>query len=120
MNDIHVLSHNTGGIDQVSARQWIEAALGRAPARTVAGNYIWVLMGGIHQSYDPRDHYCLHGFRQDGHVYKTLHIYSNVESQYFKDGRRKFGVRYGKTLDLLLECENLGYVIFHKFLISNG
>jgi hypothetical protein len=44
MNDIRVLSRNAGGIDQVSARQWIEAALGRAPARTVAGNYIWVLM----------------------------------------------------------------------------
>jgi hypothetical protein len=44
MNDIRVLSRNAGTIDQVSARQWIEAALGRAHARTVAGNYIWVLM----------------------------------------------------------------------------
>ena len=44
MYDIRVLSRSTGGLDQVSARQWIEAALERNPARTVAGNYIWVLM----------------------------------------------------------------------------
>jgi hypothetical protein len=76
--------------------------------------------GGIHESYDGRDHYCLRGFRQNGHAYKTIHIYSNVESRYFKNGGEKFGVRYGKTLDLPLKCENLGYVLFHKFLISNG
>jgi hypothetical protein len=44
MYDIRVLSRSTGGLDQVSARQWIEAALERDPARTVAGNYIWVLL----------------------------------------------------------------------------
>ena len=44
MTDIRVLSRNAGGIDQVLARQWIEAALGRHPARNVAENYIWVLM----------------------------------------------------------------------------
>jgi hypothetical protein len=44
MNDIRVLSRSAGGIDQVVAREWIEAALGRDPARRVAGNYIWVLM----------------------------------------------------------------------------
>lgn len=42
--DIRVLSSNAGGIDQVLARQWVEAALGRPPAQTIAGNYIWVLM----------------------------------------------------------------------------
>lgn len=44
MYDIRVLSSQTGGIDQATARQWIEAALGRAPANAVATNYIWVLM----------------------------------------------------------------------------
>ena len=44
MNDIHILSCNAGTIDQVSVRWWIKAALGRAPASTIAGNYIWVLM----------------------------------------------------------------------------
>ena len=42
--DIRVLSCNAGGIDQVSARQWIEAVLGRHPAQHVAKNYVWVLM----------------------------------------------------------------------------
>jgi hypothetical protein len=41
--DIRVLSR-AGGIDQVSARQWIEAALGRHLAQRVAKNYVWVLM----------------------------------------------------------------------------
>lgn len=44
MNDIRVSSRNAGKINQVSARQWIEPALARAPARTVAGNYVGVLM----------------------------------------------------------------------------
>jgi hypothetical protein len=44
--DIRVLSRNAGGIDQLSARQWIEAALGRhlAQAPHVVNNFVWVLM----------------------------------------------------------------------------
>ena len=42
--DIRVLSRNAGGIDLVSAREWIEAALGRHLVQRVAKNYVWVLM----------------------------------------------------------------------------
>jgi hypothetical protein len=78
------------------------------------------IRGGFHISEGPRDHYCLRGFRQNGHAYKTLHIYSIAESQYFKNGGVVFGARIGKTLDFSLECEVLGYVISHKFMISSG
>ena len=70
------------------------------------------IRGGAHQSEDPREHFCVRGFRQNGHAYKTLHIYSNAESRYFRKSGGPFRVLYGNTLDLSLECENLGYVIF--------
>lgn len=70
----------------------------------------WALMGirgGYHHSKDPRDHNCVRGFRQDRHAYKTLHIYSNDESTYYKRGAGQFGRRNGTTLVLSLECEDL-------------
>jgi hypothetical protein len=75
----------------------------------------WALMGirgGYHKSTDTRDHYCVRGFRADGHAYKTMHIYSATESSY-KRGGGQFGRRYG-TVDVSSECENLGYVRFHS------
>lgn len=66
--------------------------------------------GGYHESKDPRDHYCVRGFRQDGHAYKAIHVYSNNVSRYYRRGGGQFG-RNGNTLDLALECEHLGYVI---------
>ena len=73
------------------------------------------IRGGFHQSrLDPRPHYCVRAFRQDGHAYKTMHIYWNTESSYYRKGVGQFGRRYGTTLDVSLECEDLGYVRFRS------
>jgi hypothetical protein len=41
------------------------------------------IRGGFHDSFlDPRPHYCVRAFRQDGHAYKAMHVYSNTESTY--------------------------------------
>jgi len=66
---------------------------------------------GYHHSEDPRDHYCVHGFHQDRHVYKTLHIYSFGVSRYYKKGGGQFAKNLN-MLDLALECVDLGYIIF--------
>jgi hypothetical protein len=78
--------------------------------------------GGFHRSKEPKDHYTVRGFRPNGHAYKTLHIFSISKSDYFKKSGGDFSEYRGMTLDLLLECEDLGYVIsiFSKFLVFNG
>ena len=71
------------------------------------------IRGGFHESFlDPRRHYCVCAFRQDGHAYKAMHVYSDTESTYNGKAVGQFGRRSGNTLDLALECEHLGYVIF--------
>jgi len=77
--------------------------------------------GGFHRSKkEPKDHYTVRGFRPNGHAYKTLHVFSILESDYFKKSGGNFSEFHGMTLDLLLECEDLGYVTFLKFLVFNG
>jgi len=76
--------------------------------------------GGFHRSDEPKEHYTVRGFRPNGHAYKTLHIYSITKSDYFRKSGGNFSEYCGMTLDLLLECEDLGYVIFPNFLVFNG
>ena len=58
--------------------------------------------GGFHTSPGPEQqdppHYTIRGFRNDGHAYYTLHVYSDTSSQHFPNGGDF--MQGGRRLDL--------------------